>query len=309
MRILNLDGHFFVKPFRKLGHEVLWLGASANCDVRLDKTVPLTELLSILNSRDFTPDIVVWADVCKPPTVMGIESLPTVNIGFSIDQYCNPWHVPYGAAFDIMMIAQKDYLPDFQEANRCLLEWQPLFCDSFKDEDLRLERDIPVSFVGTVTGSINKSRKQFLDEFKRRQPVFVTQGNYVPVYNRSRIVVNQSAAGELNFRIFEAMACGAAVLTEDTENGLHELFTDNEDILLYPEATPERLQKWRARHCSNLKGWLKLPQMDAARWSRNIPLSSGRNTCSNVLKKCSHPDQRGENRTPKPPDVSWATPT
>lgn len=240
MRILNLDGHFFVKPFRKLGHEVLWLGASSGCDVQLERTLPLSGLINLLASRNFQPDLVVWADICKPPTVIGIESLPAVTIGFSIDQYCNPWHTSYGAAFDVMMLAQKDYLPGFEEANPGYeLEWQPLFCDSYKDTDPGLERDIPVSFVGTVTGSINKSRKKFLNDFKSLQPVFVTQGNYVPIYNRSRIVVNQSAAGELNFRIFEAMGCGAAVLTEDTSNGLHELFTPDEDILLYPLGNPK----------------------------------------------------------------------
>jgi len=240
VRILNLDGLYFTETFRKLGHDVLTLGPFAACDIQLEKTLPLSELIALLQSRKFNPDLVVWGDICRPPSVLGIESLPAVTIGYSIDQYCNPWHTPYAAAFDLMLVAQKDYLPGFIEANPGYeLEWQPLFCHSHKDKDFRKERDIPVSFVGTVTGSINKKRKQFLDEFKQTQPVFVTQGNYVPIYNRSQIVVNQSAVGELNFRIFEAMACGAAVVTEDTTNGLHDLFTDGEDILLYPRGNPK----------------------------------------------------------------------
>lgn len=238
VRILNLDGHFFVKSFRKLGHDVLWLGSTPNCDIRLDKTLSLAELLSLLKSRDFRPDLVVWADLCKPPSVIGIEQLPAVTVGYSIDQYCNPWHTLYGAAFDLMLIAQKDYLQGFKDERiGHRLEWQPLFCDSHKDINEGKDRDIPVSFVGTVTGSINKERKAFLDNFKQSHPIFVTQGNYVPIYNRSQIVVNQSAVGELNFRIFEAMACGAVMLTEDTSNGLHDLFAEDE-LLVYPRGNP-----------------------------------------------------------------------
>jgi tryptophan 2,3-dioxygenase len=64
-------------------------------------------------------------------------------------------------------------------------------------------------------------------------PLFCKQGAYGPVFARSRLVLNQSAAGELNFRLFQAMACGAAVLTEDTENGLADLFTPGHDVLTY----------------------------------------------------------------------------
>lgn len=235
MRILNLDGHYFVAPFREMGHEVLWLGTGANCDIRLETVLSLADLMALLKERAFNPDLVVWSDTCRPPSVIGIESLPAVTVGFSIDQYCNPWHMAYAAAFDLMLVAQKDYLPLFeQEQLGNELEWFPLFCNPGRDVDMGLERDVPVSFVGTVEGSINKERKQFLNDFKKQYPLFVTQGNYVPIFNRSRIVLNQSAAAELNFRVFEAMACGAAMLTEDVDNGLDELFVDGENVLLYP---------------------------------------------------------------------------
>ena len=235
MRILNLDGHYFIKPFKEMGHDVLWLGSGPNCDVRLETVLSLADLMALLKEKSFTPDLVVWSDICRPPSVIGIESLPAVTVGFSIDQYCNPWHMAYAAAFDLMLVAQKDYVPLFeQEQLGNETEWFPLFCNPARDTDQGLERDVPVSFVGTVEGSINRQRKNFLNDFKKRHPLFVTQGDYVPIFNRSRIVLNQSAAGELNFRVFEAMACGAALLTEDVGNGLGDLFTHGEDVLLYP---------------------------------------------------------------------------
>lgn len=239
MRILNLDGHYFVEPFKRMGHDVLWVGPANECDVRLTQTISLASLLKILEERGFIPDITVWADICRPPSVLGIETLPGITVGYSIDQYCNPWHPSYSAAFDLMLVAQKDYLQMFVGETAATIEWAPLFYDAAKVKDMGLDRDIPVSFVGTVNGSINKERHDFLQAFKKHQPIFITQGDYVPIYNRSRIVLNQSAVGELNLRIFEAMACGAAVLTEETGNGLQDLFTNGEDILLYPRGNSQ----------------------------------------------------------------------
>lgn len=236
MRILNLDGHYFVEPFRRMGHDVLWLGSLPGSDIVLEETISLSRLVAILDDKGFKPDLILWADLCKPPSVIGIESLPAVTIGYSIDQYCNPWHVPYSAAFDLMLVAQRDYIHLFEEANLGnTTQWAPLFCNPFKDKDLGFERDIDVAFVGTIDSRLNAERRAFLEEFKTRHPLFMTQGNYVPVFNRARLVLNQSAVGELNFRIFEAMACGAAVLTERIDNGLLELFTPGEDILTYPK--------------------------------------------------------------------------
>lgn len=239
MRILILDGHYFVEPLLALGHEVLWIGPDKNSDVVLDKVTPLSKLLNILDKHQFIPDVTIWSDMCKPPSVAGIEHLPGITVGFSIDQYCNPWHAPYSAAFDLMLVAQKDYMHMFDTAGpQNHREWFPLFSNAFKDKDPGEERDIPVSFVGTVEGSINVRRKPFMDMFAKRSPLTIKQGNYVPIFNKSRIVLNQSAVGELNFRIFEAMACGAAILTEETNNGMNDLFENGRNVLLYPRDNP-----------------------------------------------------------------------
>jgi hypothetical protein len=108
----------------------------------------------------------------------------------------------------------------------------PLFHDPDTTRpDPDRDRDIPVSFVGTLDGPLNPGRAAFLRAFNARYPLSMTSGDFRPVYARSRIVLNQSAAGELNFRIFEAAAYGAAVLTEDVETGLRDLFSPGDNIL------------------------------------------------------------------------------
>lgn len=239
MRILNLHHTAFVQVFRALGHEVLSLGTTADCDVALGEALSRNRLGELLAARFPDPDCVFWFDSCEVPWIFGLETLPTLTIGYSVDQYMHPWHVPYSAAFDAFFVAQKDFLPLFTECPTSRPAfWSPLFCNPRRDRAGEQARDIPVSFVGTLDGRVNTTRRAFLDAFRQRAPLFATTGSYVPIFQRSRIVLNQSVAGELNFRIFEAMACGAAVLTEETGNGLHDLFTPGENILTYKRGDP-----------------------------------------------------------------------
>lgn len=235
MRIVNLHHTALVATFRKLGHEVLAIGTTPDCDVHLTEPLSCKRFLDILAGKGLRPDLVLWFDACQPPWIFGLEGLPAVTIGYSVDQYMNPWHVPYSAAFDAVFVAQKDYVPLFADspANRPA-SWLPLFCDPARDRDPGMARDIPVSFVGTLTSFGNPGRKAFLDAFRAKAPLFAKQGAYAPIFARSRIVLNQSAAGELNLRLFQAMACGAAVLTEQVQNGLADLFTPGVDLLTYP---------------------------------------------------------------------------
>ena len=235
MRILNVDSQYFVSYFREWGHQVLTIGQGAGHDLQLETSLDLKGLFEFLEDRNFWPELIVWNDRCRPPAVHGLERLPGVNIGFSIDQYCNPWHIPYSAVFDLFLVSQKDSLPTFDLDHLprpC--RWFPLFCDPRLDSDPGLERDIPVSFVGTLKPPMNPERWAFLEAFRKQHPLSVHEGEYGPVFSRSRIVVNQSAAGELNFRVFQAAAHGAAVLTEGVENGLADLFHPGEDILTFP---------------------------------------------------------------------------
>ncbi len=235
MKILNIEGRYFVDAFRSLGHEVLTLGQGPGFDVPLTEMLSMKGLWELMEGRGFRPDMALWCDQCCPPLVLGLETLPCLTVGFSIDQYCNPWHVPLSAGFDILLAAQKDYLPLFKDPRLPRrAEWFPLFCDLEQDLDPGLEREIPVGFVGTLDPPLNPGRKPFLDTFRRGAPLVLRQGDFRPVFGRSRMVLNQCAVGELNFRIFEAMSCGAALLTEDCENGLRELFTPGEDLYVYP---------------------------------------------------------------------------
>jgi hypothetical protein len=240
LRIVNLHNTAFVATFRTLGHDVLSVGTDSGCDVPLPEPLSARRFTELLAARGMAPDLVFWCDGCQIPWVFGLETLPAVVIGYSVDQYMHPWHVPYSMGFDAVCVAQRDYLPLFEESPHGRpVKWLPLFCDPARDKDPGLPRDVPVSFVGTLDGRVNSARRPFLQVFRRKVPLFMTTGDYAPIFGRSRLVLNQSAAGELNFRVFQAMACGAALLTEEVANGLDALFTPGVELLTYRRGDPE----------------------------------------------------------------------
>jgi len=164
------------------------------------------------------------------PQFFDLEKLPCPSAFYSIDSYCNPWHIPFGHAFDTVFAAQKDYVALFTKSG-IPASWLPLFFCSARPHYREQAKDIPVVFVGNVNARNNPDRKPFLESFRRSHPLFAARGDYVPFFNRSHIALNQTAASELNFRCFEAMACGAALLMEECDNGLHDLFSPGEHIL------------------------------------------------------------------------------
>ncbi|GAB7081271.1 glycosyltransferase family protein [Megalodesulfovibrio paquesii] len=261
MNVLLLESPRFYHVFKAQGCEVLCLsphpaphaGVDPRDFVQLTRMCHRRELESLLQARQFMPDLVLWCDHGYLPSIFGFEALECPVLGLTIDDYCNPWHIPFAAAFDKVFVAQKDYVPVFNQAVRPdVAVWSPLFCDERVDTDPGLARDIPVSFVGTLQPKNIPQRLPFLKRFKELAPLVLLQGRYAPIFQRSQIVLNQTAAGELNFRLFEASACGAAVLTEVGENGLEELFQPGETMLPpYPRgdapAAAAIAREWLAR--------------------------------------------------------------
>ncbi|MDE7065264.1 MAG: glycosyltransferase [Desulfovibrionaceae bacterium] len=230
MRILNLDGPFLIDGLQAHGHDVLSAGISARCDMVIRHPRRAMAVYKHACATGFRPDMVLYCDSGNLPYFPGVEELPCPTAFYSIDTYCNTWHFGYAHAFDAVFVAQKEHTPLFTaEGHRAL--WLPLFAKAAQDICRNEERDIPVAFVGTLSPKNIPDRKPFLESFRKAHPLFVATGAYVDIFNRAHIVLNQTAASEVNFRCFEAMACGAALLMEHSLHGLEDLFIPGEHIL------------------------------------------------------------------------------
>jgi len=52
------------------------------------------------------------------------------------------------------------------------------------------------------------------------------------IYNQSKVVINISRIGELNWRVFEVLGCRRALLT-DKNDEVNEVFNDGEHLMTY----------------------------------------------------------------------------
>jgi len=234
MRILELHAPYFRDRWRR-DHEVLCWGRTAAADVRL--TAPATDLAQILAAlpAGWTPDAIFLGDDCQLLRVFGLEDAPCPVVFFSVDaQHHASWHGLVGSACDEVLLAQLDYIPGYAAAGVDNLHWMPLWAP----DDVPAPSPVPVhdlAFVGTLDVRLNAERVAFVDALRPRLPGFhASTGAWREVYARSRMVLNQTVGGDLNFRVFEGLASGALLLTERTGNGLEHLFADGEHLVTYP---------------------------------------------------------------------------
>ena len=75
-------------------------------------------------------------------------------------------------------------------------------------------------FVGNLNATVNPDRVAFFQALQSLTTVSVRQGDYADLYGECSIGLNQSLDGELNFRNFEVLASGSALLTEVDLDGM-----------------------------------------------------------------------------------------
>jgi hypothetical protein len=231
LRILCIGGPYLTSALNRLGHRTFTVHPGAHADLPTPHPYAVRQLQHRLEAAGFMPDALFYCDDGNMPQLLDPQNVPWPAVRYSIDTYCNPWHIPYSWGFDATLVAQKDYVELFSQEGMTA-QWFPLFCPQFSPTESDFaERDIPVSFVGTLGHKNNPDREPFLKAFRAQHPLVMLSGNYRPIFERSRIALNQTAASEVNFRCFEAISCGAALLMETCGNGLEELFALEHEIL------------------------------------------------------------------------------
>jgi glycosyltransferase involved in cell wall biosynthesis len=116
--------------------------------------------------------------------------------------------------------------------------WSPPYA---KPEDIPRPRDPAgtlwdVLFVGTVDPRINPDRCAFLAAVKSRVPeLHTTSGAYRDLYPQAKVVLNHTAANDLNFRVFEALGCGACLVTPLVRHGFDDIFRNGRDLFTFDQ--------------------------------------------------------------------------
>lgn len=173
------------------------------------------------------------------PLHLGVTELacPTVFLGgdyLSVDT----GRIRTARLFDHAFVVTTDAVRDFRNGGCKSVHFLPYAFDPRFHRDFQLERIHDIGFVGFTHQSIQLERAVILADLAKRykmndytKPSFGEEVGRV--YSQSKIVVNFPNRGGFNMRVFESMAAGALLITEDVGNGQDELFEDRKHFVLY----------------------------------------------------------------------------
>ena len=155
-----------VPALNRLGHRTLTVHPGSHADLPTPHPYTVRQLLQRLEAAGFKPDALFSCDDGNMPQLLDPQNVPWPAVRYSIDTYCNPWHIPYSWGFDATLVAQKEYVELFSQEGMAA-QWFPLFCPQFSPLETDFAgRDIPVSLVGTLGHKNNPDREPFLKAFR-----------------------------------------------------------------------------------------------------------------------------------------------
>jgi hypothetical protein len=131
--------------------------------------------------------------------------------------------------FDHVFLYHRNYLHAFSEHPSTHLHWLPCAVDSEMFKPLPVPRDLDLGFVGLMFQPGHERRRVMADLARRwtvNEQRYYLQEEIPGIYSRSKIVVNLPFKDDLNFRFFEALSCGAMLLTRRIDTGQELLFTE-----------------------------------------------------------------------------------
>lgn len=192
-------------------------------------------------------DLLLYVDPGPRRLPIGIDHTQCVRAAYLIDVHLDlQSRLELAPLFDILFVAQRDYVDEFRRRGHLNTRWLPLACDPSIHHVPGLTRDIDVGFVGKL-GARGTPRRALLSGVLPRFRTNDFRLFYKPtemgkVYNRSKIVFNASISGDVNMRVFEALAAGALLVTDRIGNGLADLFVEGEHYVGY-SSLPEALDR------------------------------------------------------------------
>lgn len=142
---------------------------------------------------------------------------------------------------DKVFAAQRDGAAELRAQGVATATWLPLACDPELHGQIEVPKQHDVCFVGNLVG---RARIDLVGLLKQHfSKVFVGQEYFEEMarrYSASKIVFNRSVRNDVNMRVFEALASGSLLMTNELrDNGLQELFQDGVHLATY--SGPEEL--------------------------------------------------------------------
>jgi hypothetical protein len=238
------ESHDFVAVLQRLGHQV----------IRLTNPTPIHEpsprfyiepgyayevtLDALFSHLGGTPDLFIYMEPGGViPKEMAVARIPTVAILCDTHRWLEA-RQRLARFCDHVFLYHRNYLAHFAEHPQENVHWLPYACDLELFKPIEVERDLDVAFVGQLKAATTGRAltiQRLANRYKMNEPKYYLREEIPGVYARAKIVLNMPLADDLNFRTFEAMSCGAMLLTRRVNNGQELLFQEGVHYAAYAD--------------------------------------------------------------------------
>ncbi len=243
MNLLLLNDSYFGPTLEEAEVNVLRLGPGADNDVVVD---PFNDDISeVITQLQFRPDVVLQVDsINRRVYFNGLEKIDAPRAFYAIDGPINDfWQLDFARKFDMVWTDQQDTMELWLKDGITWAKWLPLAADRsiFYPPNSDEERDLDIVFVGTMNFQHRPKRSAILHRLRQIANVTLVDGggkrgvppqDVASYYRRAKIVLNELLFDGINLRTFEAMACGAVLLTEEGR-GESRLFEDGKELVTF----------------------------------------------------------------------------
>jgi hypothetical protein len=272
VNILQLEYPLYYKELIALGHRVISCGTDPGCDIWIDPVVYSYETIRSRLPADFIPDVILVCESLMKRRFPDLTDSKLPLVFYSIDGHMHfDWHVRYGRQFDLIISSQQDIAEKFKQLGNDA-HWLPWSYTAGIKPFYGERRPIDIGIVGSFMGMSRPRRMNMLMDLSKRFRVkifgppftnWLSQAETQAVYRMSKVVLNETICGELNFRVFESIAEGACLVCENEDNGLDQLFEPGIDYLPtnrqdLASGISGILGDEKYRHSMSLAGWNKL---------------------------------------------------
>ncbi len=227
----------------------LLLRLARDCDIPLPwGKVSAAEALAELPSG-WRPDLVIWIDAGPEFQLLNLDKFGCTTACLIGDLHTgdSDWRVKYARQFKhSFLMFNRDHIARFERSGSRAI-WLPAACDPEIHRRFQVPKAYDVVFVGQTMPAWHKDRVRLLERLKKAGFDLCVDSKILEemalLFSRGRLVFNRSLNGDLNMRVFEALACGSLLITDrlPTEAGLEELFGDHRHLVLYDDDNLEEL--------------------------------------------------------------------